>query len=176
MSGVPESILARLRKVKALADAGVDGEAEAARLQLEKLCAKHGVTLDDLAEVERVEVVKFTTRDSFERMLLVQVLAHVLDSHSVRCLRRGRASFANLTAAQRIDATELYAHYRKELAKERERLFVAFVHRHHLFPKTAKDTEPAPLDLAELAALMAMMAGLRSRHVDRDAPRLELRR
>lgn len=47
-----EAILLKIKKVKALATNGVEGEKEAALKLLNDLCKKYGVSLDDLEEGE----------------------------------------------------------------------------------------------------------------------------
>lgn len=46
--GKYESLKAKLRKLAALAERGVGGEAENARRLMERICREHGVSIDEI--------------------------------------------------------------------------------------------------------------------------------
>lgn len=48
-----ESIKSKLKKLLALAEGGVGGEAHNARILLEKLCDEYGISLEDLLDTEK---------------------------------------------------------------------------------------------------------------------------
>lgn len=50
-----EAVLSRLKKIKELADRGIDGEAEAATAKLRRGLERLGFTLADLQSIERTE-------------------------------------------------------------------------------------------------------------------------
>ena len=62
----------RLRKMKALADFGSGGERDAAERLIHKICAKYGMSLDDIdTEIEREHTVEATT---WKRKIFIQLL------------------------------------------------------------------------------------------------------
>lgn len=48
-----ESIKSKLKKLLALAERGVEGEAHNARILLEKLCRQHGVSLEEIINTDK---------------------------------------------------------------------------------------------------------------------------
>ncbi len=160
-----EFLIEKLRKIKCLADSGVDGERDAASEKLRLLCAKHGVRLEDLGEQSMV-FYKFRFRGKSERELFQQCLVFVCQSHAIRN-RTGPGWFAcELTPEQAVRVGECWEHYRAEWRRERaaqERaLLSAMVVRHGLFDRTldnSGDDGPSP-SMDQLNRIRAMMAGL----------------
>ena len=66
-----------LRKIKALAEHGVDGEAENAAVMLDRLMKKYGVTEADLDD-EKVEEFSFRWKYPYEDRLLAQIVFMVI--------------------------------------------------------------------------------------------------
>lgn len=54
-----ESLKAKLRKLAALAERGVGGEAENARRLMEQICREHGVSIDEILNVEERKRYRF---------------------------------------------------------------------------------------------------------------------
>lgn len=78
---VKDSIMEKLRKIKALMDGGEAGEVEAARLALERLMEANGLTWDDIMDEKRTtRAVKYANKDEFK--ILVNLLAHLFGSKS----------------------------------------------------------------------------------------------
>ena len=68
-----DSLKERLRKMKALADAGYAGERDAAEHLLRKICSKHGLSLDQIADdVEHEHTVSLV--GSWQRKIFIQLL------------------------------------------------------------------------------------------------------
>ena len=74
-----EKVQAKLRKLQALAERGVGGEKETAKRMLEKLLARHGLTLDDLAD-ERRDTRWFPAPTKFDVRLAAQIMAKVCNT------------------------------------------------------------------------------------------------
>lgn len=78
---VQDSIMEKLRKIKALMDGGEAGEVEAARLALERLMEANGLTWDDIMDEKRTtRAVKYANQDEFK--ILLNLLAHLFGSKS----------------------------------------------------------------------------------------------
>ena len=75
-------IIERLKKVKELAERGEAGEALAAREKLHILLNKHGLTIDDLEDVQ-VHQYKFKYVTAAEMDIIIQCIAKVLDNPSI---------------------------------------------------------------------------------------------
>lgn len=163
--GVPESVFEKLRKIKALADGGVGGEAENARASLEKMLRKHGLSFEDLLTVA-TRRYHFSCKRVNEKRLFCQVAVSVLQSREVKIFDlkvNGRTTnkvAIDLTPAQYLDVEAAFNYYKEALRKEEERLFQAFIHRHDLFPPSDGREPTAKMSKDELAKLMAMIQGL----------------
>ena len=67
------ALMERLSKMKALADAGTGGERTAAANLIRKICAKYGISIDDIdAEIEREHTVEIT--QAWQRQIFMQLL------------------------------------------------------------------------------------------------------
>lgn len=116
----PERIRESIRKVKALADGGFEGERAAAQRKLDDLLKKYNVTLEEVSgdhEAWRT----FTFRTGWERQLLIQIVAMLLDTHRVQCEKEKGIIRFKLTIATRTDVFEAFSHYQPMLAAQFER-------------------------------------------------------
>lgn len=175
MSDLPESIMAQLRKVAALADSGVGGERENARAMLARLCEKHGITPQALLSQERDEVVTFKFTGDHEKAILSNVLLFVCQRRDLRYVVIRGGWRLLLTKAEAIDARACWAHYRKLWAEEVDMLSKAFVHRHGIFgpPRGEESPPPTAEDIKRAERLIAMMRGLSADTWRRPAAMLE---
>ncbi len=133
-----ETIIEKLKKIEALATSGIDGERDNAKRLLDALCAKHGVTPEQLINDEK-NWVKFTVRSKIEPRLISQVLAYVCRTLKVENYQKGRSFYFKITKAQALDAHEALLHYRDIWEKNVSDYFTAFIHAHKLFPPSEKD-------------------------------------
>jgi hypothetical protein len=176
-----ESILIRLRKIEALARDGIGGERENARRMLGKLCAKHGVTLEELTEETRLEV-PFSVRGTHDKQLLFQVYAFIRNASQVTYRvkkRKPNLIWFSLTRAEAIDMRECFDHYRLQWKKQSmamlDDLLSAFIQKNRIFPPPSDhEEEPDTIDIERIARLRALMGGIESspweRHFRLDAP------
>lgn len=68
-----ERLKERLGKMKALADSGIGGERTAADRLIHKICAKYGISIDDIdTEIEREHTVEIT--QAWKRQIFLQLL------------------------------------------------------------------------------------------------------
>ena len=151
-----ESVMAQIRKVRALAMSGVAGERETAAAMLEKLCAKHGISPDALIEEER-HLFKFSYKGDREKGILVQVILHVTQRRDVLCIESRSSIEFRLTNAEAIDAKACWAHYRKEWVQEFDAFFQGFIHQHKIYGAPPENANPPPISMEELMRIRAMM-------------------
>lgn len=72
---------AKLRKLLALAQRGEGGEKDNAQRMLEKLLARHGMSIDDLVD-DRREIRWFPISTKYDRKLAAQIMSKVCNSDS----------------------------------------------------------------------------------------------
>lgn len=155
----------RLRKIKALADRGTDGERTAARRLLEELLVKYGLTAADLEGVNKPKH-RFTWRTRSEYQLLCHILCTVTDEWTVETsrVRGGRTMSCLLTEDDAREVRRLYACHRNAFKAEVGRLETAYINRHHLFPASPRPKEDDDGggdvnidDLRQIADLMSVL-------------------
>jgi hypothetical protein len=157
---VNETIRARLLKIKALADSGVEGERDNAIALLRRLAAENGVRVEDLVSSER-EIRIFTVNSDREWTILSQVAVAVCQRNDVRGKRHGRRAGLVLTRVEAIDVGAAFTHYRTAWKHDEKDLFRAFVHKHNIFGPSSGN-ESKPMSKAELEKLVALIRGIRS--------------
>ncbi|WP_278752589.1 hypothetical protein [Alistipes putredinis] len=155
MAAQIESILDKARKVLALAERGVGGEALAAKAALDALLKKHGLTIDDLRQTRRIER-KFTVRGKEERCVLLHCLLKMFgrasDVTKSACkYKRDRAIYVEMSEIEFLDFKPFFAfhlrQYRKECKKLMDTVTTAYVNKHNLF---ADDSPSAPKDMSDI--------------------------
>lgn len=156
----PDSILDQLRKVKALADSGIDGERVAAQAMLEKLLGKYKLSMDDIAEPTR-RLYFFTYKGKQEHDLLVQVICRVLRVSNFMSSNQGRTKLGiEVTPIQAAEIQELFDYYRKQWKDELHRFFIAFISKYQLVNPDRESTGESSWSPADLQALRQMMKSL----------------
>lgn len=163
----------KLRKLQALAERGVGGEQVTAQRMLEKLLARHGLTVDDLAD-ERREIRWFPAPTAFERRLAWQVLAKVCNTDSPAAYSsksKRKQVGVEVTPSEAIEFELHYDALRKAMAEHFDDAFVAFVQANRLF-SSLPGAEPEPLLSERDFRIMSMAAAVQPTAVN---PRLERR-
>lgn len=177
---IDASIMGKLRKLKALVDQGVDGEAIAAKLALEKMLAKHGLCYEDLfIENEPKKEYEFRYSSRQEKQLLIQCLANMFGSKSetwksiVRWRDGSMRFFVDLTEVEYTlfkDFYEFHRTYWKEyIAKQTDLLMDAYIHAQNLWdcsPRTEEEKanrQPSKYSMAELIAVLGLSEDMRNK-------------
>ena len=142
-----------LKKIKALADRGVDGERESAQTLLARLMEQYGISETDLEE-ERRETAWFRYSQETERRLLNQIIYMVTGRSGFGCVgsysgRKRKETGVNCTAAERLEIEANYKFFKVAMEAELEIFYTAFSSKNHLFPsedkvkpKSIKDLTP----------------------------------
>lgn len=157
-----ESIKDKLRKIKALADKGVAGEATAAQAQLEKLLVKYNMRIEDIFDDTMKERRFKISKDN--EQLFMQILLSIIGNRAKETWHyKGQrpVKYINLTDAEFIDVSQQVDFHKKQIAKERkkalETLEYAYVHKHNLFNIEKSDTpSESKITLKEYLDIMAM--------------------
>ena len=163
-----EKLFEKLNKIEALAQSGIGGERENAQQLLDALCAKYGVTLDQLCD-EKKEWIRFTIKDRLDEKLLMQIVAHVCKTNGCRFARtknkrQNKDRWFELTKTQELDVRECYEHYRKLWLKNLDDVMSAFIQANSIFgPPKDEDCEmPTHEEIERLLKLRGIMSGLES--------------
>ena len=167
---VQDSIMEKLRKIKALMDGGEAGEVEAARLALERLMEANGLTWDDIMDEKRTSrTVKYANQDEFK--ILVNLLAHLFGSKSDIFMKatfnkRAKEIYLDLTDVEAADVDGLWSYYRRELKsglkKAKGEFLDAFIYKFDLYNSTPDKNRKSKLSFNDLMRLKMIADGIES--------------
>ena len=149
-----ESIKQKLLKLQALAEKGYQGEAEAAKRAIERICAQYGVTLEEVLCVEQPKRYTFEIgRYKYMLTLFVQCHGVVTGVGTLSYFKRSRNTIAvDLTPLQYAELSSLFewhkANFLKDLAAMQDTIVEAYVHKHNIF-RTLSEEEQAERDARE---------------------------
>lgn len=124
-----------LRKLKALADRGIEGEKDAAQKMLLKMCQKHGITIEEI-DGEKIYRKRFKVSEK-DQKLFNQIVAHVCGGQQQMYGRRTDIFF-DMTDSQYLETLCKFDFYNKELKKEYDIFYSAFVMRNELYPESSE--------------------------------------
>lgn len=159
-----------LKKLRELSMRGVDGERENAQKLFDKLSKKYGISESELDD-ECITVHQFTYHGAFEKRLLIQIIAKVLnadpDFYSFSSNLTGRKKRtilgAECTETQRIEINFLFDFYNTLYQKELEYFLIAFIQKHSLYKETDDDeTSPSELSDEELLKVSLLAESMSS--------------
>lgn len=166
-----ESLKSKLRKLAALAERGVGGEAENARRLMEQICRAYGVSLDDVLNFEEVKRYKFEIgRRKIDLELFMQCYAKVTGKRELSYRRFSRSEISvELTAYQYAEISSLFSwhkeNFKRDVENLLETLFLSYCQKHSLFREKSGD-EPeeeyqlTPEDIRKLIAAAALRDSL----------------
>lgn len=128
---VPTGILLKIRKLQALAERGVGGEATNAKILLSALCEKYGIDESKLDEEEK-QWYEFEMRTSVQKLFL-QLYVSVYGTterylKEVELWKRGRKKIVKckFTRAEYIEFSQMWEWHRKNYLAERKRMMELF--------------------------------------------------
>jgi hypothetical protein len=135
------SIKQKLNKIQELVERGEAGEQENARVLYERLLLEYNLTPDDLINTEQTLLVMFEYSDSYEKKLLSQIIAKVLNTDSIKIAFRGNQALIQLTRIEEEEVKELLTIYRSAWQEESNMFFSAFVQKNEIFPETTPEAD-----------------------------------
>lgn len=138
----------RALKLYKLVEQGIDGEKENAQKILEKLLAKHGITLSEIIDDDHEEefIIKF--KGVFEKRLLTQIIGKIRNRKTLGHFNKCKLYF-DATKMEYAEILTLFSVYKKALSREFEDLFVAFVHQQSIFPPPKDDDQTEKNDRSQ---------------------------
>lgn len=154
-----------LKKLKALAERGEDGERETARRKLDELMVKYGVDDADLSD-DILSDVEFRYRDEAERKILNQVFYKINHERKIFVYSRSRAKVLlwRCTVAEDIRAKIEYEFFRDLWRDEVQTFLSAFVQKHGIF-RDDPDAPTTEIDGELLARMRMMMNGMQDKQL-----------
>ncbi len=156
------NILELAKKLKALADKGVGGEAVNAAKKLELICLKHGINLEDLDD-DKLQMGWFNVKPQ-QRKFFIQVVASVLgsDFSTYSQLKNGKKIKDVLgiesKPAQIAEVEMKYTFYWRAYQEELAIFYRAFIQTNQLYVKGSsaqKDLTPEEEEMLERTLAMA---------------------
>ena len=177
-----DSVKERLRKMKALADFGYCGERAAAERLIGEICAKHGISIDEIEyDVEREHTVALAS--AWERKICIQLLGLMrIEQYGDRyadklklqvegkwVCKRGRKRsrvvklryFIKCTDLQWLELTSKFEVLCVAYKKQHKAFLLAFLMSNNLLmPYDPKTPAPAAKENEEYAVATRMSAGI----------------
>lgn len=148
-----DKILARIRKIQALAKRGEGGEKVNAERQLQKMLSAHNLSLSDLLN-DKKKWCTFSYESEFECRLLDQIVAMVSNVNDVDVYRHKNdknTRVYELSPAQSAEVSTYYSVYKKALQEHLDIAYEAFLIRQDIYPATPTTTHTEP-DAQAMAA------------------------
>lgn len=133
-----ESIKEKLKKLLALAERGVEGEAVNARRLLEKLCKEYGVSIEELLDENQVKYHFFEVgRNKIYLDLFAQCYYKVTNKDRLSYKQISRSQIAvEMTAIQYAEMVSLFAWHKanfdNDLEEMKKNILIAYIRKHHL--------------------------------------------
>lgn len=166
-------IEARLQKLLALAERGVDGEKVTAQRMLQKLLNKHSLTIEDLLD-DQVGDHEFKFKSADERTLLTQTVFKVLNKPTIRAGMIGKSLWVKCTQIQAVEISTHWEIYRREYKKQTRALLSAFIHTNQMYPDvTESDSAPVqmtPEQMEHIRATRNLMSSMNAVPIHRALP------
>jgi hypothetical protein len=141
-----KNILELVRKVKKLADRGVGGEAESAKVKLQRLYEKYNLTDEDFVELQESYNRYFIIRHPYDKKLLSNLICMVLEVSVFSCGESNNTLRIKLTDEQYNNIVHAYEYYQRMFDDYSKYLMQAIISRNAIgyIPKQKTSTEPPP--------------------------------
>lgn len=139
-----KNILELVRKVKRLADRGVGGEAESAKIKLQRLYEKYNLTDADFIELQESYNRYFIIRHTFDKNLLSNLICMILETPTFTCGESNNTIRIKLTNDQYSNILQAYEYYQKMFDDYSKYLMQAIISRNAIgfVPKPKQTSEP----------------------------------
>ena len=108
-----KNILELVRKVKKLADRGVGGEVQSAKIKLQRLYEKYNLTDADFVELQESYNRYFIFRHALDKKLLSNLICMILKIPAFTCGESNNTLRIKLTDEQYDNILQAYEYYQK---------------------------------------------------------------
>lgn len=169
-----DKIKNKLRKLKALADRGIDGEADTAQRLLAEVAEKYGIILDEL-DLEAEEKIRFEVkllkkwqRDIFRQVVALMRMEKCGDPYNIEVLEfysfraNPKQFYVHCTKAEWLELTAKYEVLARDYIKQIKSFTLAFLMRNDLLlpPRNDHDTKLTPKEREEYRAAKILSFGI----------------
>lgn len=161
-----DRIREKLRKIKALAEKGTEGEKSSAIKMYEEMKIKYGIEDVEIAE-EKTNLEWFRYKDELEKRLLAQIFYMITGSREtwVKTDKRYKLIGVECTELERDEIKFYFEYYKELLLKEFDHFIAAFCCANNLYPTEdarcyTKPTEDSKNDKNEDIKIGFMAAGM----------------
>jgi hypothetical protein len=136
--------IALAKKLQALANRGVGGEADNARKLLDNLLKQHNITLEDIEKPER-HWCEYDIMVKHQRLFWAIVFNVIqnFDGHYRSVRHHKRLIRLELTYAEQLEITAKFDHYVRYYDKQLNMFMDAFIYKHELYPNRTPEFERA---------------------------------
>lgn len=154
-----------IRKIRTLANRGVDGEKYNASEMLKKLMAKYNLSEEDIDDNPLVEMIVRKPKKGFESKLFWQIYYKLMNdypeytSSELYLIKKSKYKFKNVPLAFKIEFLESWSVYSHAFEKDMDQFYLAFLYRNSLLvDSNDSDKKPteAELLLHKKASMMSM--------------------
>ena len=158
-----------LKKLRALAERGVEGEKETAERKLAQLMKKYNIEEEELSDEKLIDY-DFRYKTEFEERLLWQLFYKIADNRSRYTYKYGKGSKTTYgitcTKAEGLQIQIEYDFYRELWKEECDFFFRAFIQKHEIFWPTADGGgNQSTLTKEEIMRMIMMMEGMQDKSI-----------
>jgi hypothetical protein len=161
-----EKIIAKAKKLLALAEQGIDGEKTTAERFLKKFMAKYGIEFADLVDTQRAEY-RITIKSTKEHSTLFSQILRSLNDLSIgEYVFKNKKSLREVvcTKAQFIEIRLKYSIYSTALNAELEQIksdvLTAFIVKNKIVRSIEEEPKTASMSFAQMERVLALMDGM----------------
>lgn len=176
-----EKIKNKLRKLKALADRGVDGEADNAQRLLAEVAQKYGIILDEL-DLEAEERIRFEVklpkkwqRDIFRQLVALMRMEKCGDAYNIDvlefyCFRSNpKQVYIHCTKAEWLELAVKYEVLARDYKKQIKSFTLAFLMRNKLLlpPREGRDKKLSQKEREEYRTASNLSYGIEKSNMNK---------
>lgn len=161
-----EDIKNRLRKIKALAESGCDGERDAAEALLSRMMKEHGISIEELDD-ETLQEFVVGKLNKWERVLwnqLVSLAAYGKPNYGKKGLytsRYTKRSSVKCTRGEFVEASAAFAVLRRDYKRQLDNFLTAFLIKNNLLLPTGEgDTPPSEEETRRQLEALSLARGI----------------
>lgn len=181
-------IIERLKKIKALAEKGTEGEKVSAQKLLETLMSKHGIKDEDLSYTE-TKGYTFKCVGEMEIRLFGQICAHYeeMEGREIKYLtplhirkghktsfsrqiknmynyKKGDNCYVECTATDFVEIAAMFAIYKQNLEENLKTFYYAFLLKNGLLITKGANTTPSDEEVSRATKALSMASGIDKAH------------
>ena len=123
-------ILELAKKIKALAEKGKDGERNAAKEKLERICQKYNISDSELSISEETKNYYIVINDKNERDLLINVSCMILDVPGFKWKEKNNCICIHITQSEYENINNAFEYYRDMYNDYKRYLMQGIISRH----------------------------------------------